>query len=243
MTHRQEMILAKCQLALTLTNRPQLFEGESVLVQGLMGTDYNLLLQDLFRSAVGTAPNEDYEDNTLVVYMTRSAATHGKMCVFAEHNRAPSVDVYVDTYTTFDPDEILDKLADLEDGTRTCRYLIIEDTASSIHQGTPEQIRRLRNAVAPHGVLLITSSSMNNLANETMRTVVDSNDWLPLVSTFGYERHRGIDREYDIVFIAAPGRYDVEAQAVTMGVVACKCRGALPVYRTIVESSYTFAEL
>lgn len=117
MESRQEMILAKCQLALTLTGRPQLFEGESVLVQGLMGTDYNLLLQDLFRSAVGTAPNEDYEDNTLVVYMTRSAATHGKMCVFAEHNRAPSVDVYVDTYTTFDPDEILEKLADLEDGT------------------------------------------------------------------------------------------------------------------------------
>lgn len=243
MTHRQEMILAKCQLALTLTNRPQLFEGEAVLVQGLMGTDYNLLLQDLFRSAVGTAPNEDYEDNTLVVYMTRSAATHGKMCVFAEHNRAPSVDVYVDTYTTFDPDEILDKLADLEDGTRTCRYLIIEDTASSIHQGVPEQIRRLRNAVAPHGVLLVTSSSMSNMANETLRSVVDAQDFLPLVAVRGYERHRNIIQEYDIGFIAAPGHYDVEQQTVTMAVVANKCRGAVPIDRTIVESSYTFAEL
>lgn len=84
---------------------------------------------------------------------------------------------------------------------------------------------------------------MSNLANETMRTVVDSEDWLPLVSVGGYERHRGIDREYDIVFIAAPGRYDVEEQAVTMAVVATKCRGAIPIDRTVVESSYTFAEL
>lgn len=243
MENRQEMILAKCQLALTITTQPMLFAGESILVQGLMGTDYNLLLQDLFRSAVGTAPNEDYEDNTLVVYMTRSAATHGKMHTFAEHNRAPSIDVYVETYSTFDPEEILDKLADLEDGTRTCRYLIIEDSASSRYQGTREQIRRLRNAVAPHGVVLVTSSSMSNMANETLRSVVDPLDFLPLVAVGGYERHRNITQEYDVAFIAAPARYDLEEQTVTMSVVATKRRGVVPIDRTIVDSSYTFAEL
>lgn len=243
MTHRQEMILAQCHLALTLTHRPQLYAGEAVLVQGLMGTDYNWPMQQLFKSAIGTAPDEDYEDNTLVVYLTRSAQTEAKLSVYAHHNVAPAVDVVVKTYHTFDPDEILDMLADLEDGTRTCRYLIIEDSASDRYHGTREQIRKMRNALSPHGVLFVTSSPMCYTAGALWRTDPDADEWLPKVAVGGYERQRNVSMEFDVAFVVAPAKYDREEEVMTCAILATKCRGVVPLSHQIVESSYKLSEV
>jgi hypothetical protein len=243
MTHRQEMILGQCHLALTLTHRPQFFAGEAVLVQGLMGTDYNWPMQQLFKSAVSTPPDEDYEDNTLVVYLTRSMQTEAKLKAYARHNVAPAVEVIVKTYHTFDPEEILDILADLEDGTRTCRYLIIEDSASDRYHGTREQIRKMRSALSPAGVLFVTSSPMCYTAGQLWRMDPDADEWLPKVAVGGYERQRNVTMEFDIAFVCAPAVYDPEEEALTCSIVASKCRGAIPISREIVNSSYKLTEV
>jgi hypothetical protein len=243
MEHRQEMILGNCQMAQALKHRPQLFAGEAVFVQGLDGSDYNLLLRDLFFSAVRTAPDEDHEDNTVVLYLTRSAVTKAKLQAYARENVAPAVEVIVHHYHTFDPAEILNLMADIEDGTRSVRYLIIESICPNVHQGNREQVRELRQAAVKARFLFVASGALSNKANEILRIEVDEQDFLETVRDGSYNRHRMIDTEFDIGFIVAPATYDEEFDQVNAWVAVSKCRTPHPFDRTLVRSSYNLIGL
>jgi len=241
MEHRKELLLANCKLAKALVHRPMFFLGETILVSGLLSTDYNLQLQDLFKSAVATPPDEDYEENSLIVYMTRSQATAAKLHAYAANNKAPAVEVVIITYHEFDGNEVMDRLADLEDGTKEVRCLIVEDFAGfSYHdqfaQETKRNVRIVRNA-AVNRFVFVTSGFLGQDASTQRRMCVDSEEFLKSISGRGYERPRNLGIEYDISFLVAASGYDEESLELYQDILISKCRGILTFDRDVITNT------
>ena len=241
MEHRKELLLANCKLAKALGHRPMFFLGDTVLVSGLLGSDYNLQLQDLYKAAVSTPPDEDYEENSLIVYMTRSQATAAKLHEFAVHNKAPAVEVVIITYHEFDSADILEQLADLEDGTKEVRCLIVEDFAGfSYHDNfaidTKRNVRAVRTAAVGRFVF-VTSGFLGQDASTQRRMCIDSEEFLLKVSGRGYERPRNLDTEYDISFLVAAAGYDEESLELYQDIIVSKCRGLLSFDRNVITNT------
>jgi hypothetical protein len=241
---REELLLpTSCMLAKSLRHRPQLFLGETIHVSGLLGSDYNLLLQNLFRCAVSTPPNEDWEANTAILYMTHSPATAARLRDYAEHHKAPAVDVVIETFSVFDTDEVMTLLADLEDGSRDVRLVIIEDIDGYSMMAPIEsrmRARKMRSA-ALNNFVFVASGFLAKDASALKTLHHDSEDFLQHVNGRGYERPRGIDMEYDIALITAPVGYDKETLEVYQNVIIGKCRGVLSFDRNVItNASYEF---
>lgn len=241
---REELLLpSSCMLTKCLRHRPQLFLGETIHVTGLLGSDYNLLLQNLFRSAVSTPPNEDWEANTGILYMTHSNATAARLRDYATHHAAPAVDVVIQTFSLFDHTEVMELMADLEDGTRDMRLVIIEDIDGYSMMAPIDSRLRVRNMrrSALNNFVFVASGFLGRNATELKRLHHDSEDFLQHLVGRGYERPRNLHDEYDIALYAAPSGYDKETLEVHQDVIIGKCRGALAFDRNVItHTSYEF---
>jgi hypothetical protein len=241
---REELLLPNsCQLTKCLRHRPQIFLGEAIHVSGLLGSDYNLLLQNLFRSAVSTPPNEDWEMNTAILYLTHSQATAARLHDYAERNKAPAVDVVIKTFHSFDSTETLDLMADLEDDTREVKLVIVEDIDGYEMMAPIDsriRVRNMRRAAAKNFVF-VASGFLAKDASTLKDHHDDSEDFLKHIWGRGYERPRGIDTEYDVSLYTAPVGYDKETLEVYQDVIIGKCRGALAFDRDVItRTSYEF---
>lgn len=241
---REELLLpTSCMLTKCLRHRPQLFLGETIHVGGLLGSDYNLLLQNLFRSAVSTPPNEDWETNTAILYLTHSPATAARLREYAEQHKAPAVDAVIQTFHSFDTNEVFETMADLEDGTREVRLVIVEDIDGYDMIAPIDsrmRVRRMRES-AINNYVFVASGFLSKEAAVLKRLHCDSEDFLQHLSGRGYERPRRLHDEYDIALFTAPVGYDKETLEVYQDVIISKCRGALSFDRNaITHASYEF---
>lgn len=212
----------------------QLKGGDILNIVGLIPADTNLLMESFFQAVVNTPPQEDEEEKTGILYLTRSHGTALRIKrSISGLNSANKV--IVRTYRNFNGEEILELLANLEDDL-VFRHVFIEDIDLTFASECGAQLRKIRDS--NQGYFLLTVSSGMGLNAHGLHELDNPTDGLLIAaSNLSYDKSNKLSTEVDVQIIAIPDVWQIfEGQVLTRCVMS-KRRGPNP-YEKLIHSIF-----